>query len=98
MFRFLGKMAIVGVAHSAVGIALYCGMVRGRLPVLGAEFLAFTMPAILAFCAYFLIAWYGPLSAARLRWRICLAALIAFLALLVSFSCFAVVAFNTWGS
>ena len=98
MLRFLGGMTIVGVVHAALGVALYWGLVKGLLPTAGSEFLVFTMPAILAFGAYFLLSWYGPLSAARLGWRIFLAALIAFLALLVSFNCFAVIAINTWGS
>jgi hypothetical protein len=99
MWHFLGKMAIVATLHMVVGVALYYGSVKGAFGACDSDILVIHAPGAIAFGAYFLLAWCGPLSECPpLQRRICLAALIAFAGFLVSFTCIGVVAANTWGT
>jgi hypothetical protein len=98
MFRFLGKIAIVGVAHFMVSVLLYYGAVKNLSPLFRSEVLVLYVPAILAFAGYSYLAWRDGLSSYGFPVRLIFTPIIGFSALAISSTCFAMFALNMWGS
>ena len=94
---YLGKLAAIAILHSAVFVLAYWAGVKGVAPLVTSEFFVFMLPAALAFCGYFYVAWryFGPGHGAL---RLVVAVLTSFCALLLSSAfgvCFVI---NAWGS
>ncbi len=97
MFYSLAKMALIAVAHVALGFFLYYGRVKRLSPVFGSDELVFSIPMLLAFCGYFFVACHAFVTF-RPPVRYGLATLIAVVATAISFACFAMTAFSRYGT
>jgi hypothetical protein len=97
MLSFLARVAIVGIGHVVLGVALYYARIHRLSSIVHSDVLVFLLPTVLAFSGYFLLAWHDILSTHRFAVRLLFASLIAIVAVVVSCFCFAMVAFNTWG-
>jgi hypothetical protein len=99
MLKYLGTMASVAIVHAGCSIMLYYWRVKMLFAVAESDVVVFALPGTIAFVVYFLVTWRGPLSAYQpFPLKVCLAALIAFFAWLASFTCFGIIAANTWGT
>ena len=98
MFRFLGKLVMVGVAHFVVSLFLYYGALKNLSPLLRSEVLVLDVSAILAFAGYSYLTWHDGLASYGFRVRLIFTPIIGLCALAISSTCFAMFAFNMWGS
>lgn len=95
MLRFWAKMLAVGLGQVALQVGLYGAavykIVSSELPVLG-------LPTLLAFGVFAFVLWRDGLSQSRLAVRLVLTPVLAFLALALSSTAMAMIAFNLWGT
>lgn len=98
MLKPLAAMALVGIAHFAVGASFYCQRTTHRSPVFESDIVVFLVPAILAFGGYFVVTWFFHFLAQRLAARIATVALIALAATAISSICALTFAFNKCGT
>jgi hypothetical protein len=95
---FLGKMALVGVGHFLLAVALYYARIRRISAICHSDVLVFHVPAFLAFCGYFILLSRNAFLSRPGVVRLLFATLLASCAVAVSLLCFALFAFNQWGT
>jgi hypothetical protein len=98
MVKLLGWLAIVGVAHVALGVFLYSARTRNVAWMLDSDLLVFVMPALAAFGGYVFAAWRNTPETCRLRVRFGIVTLISLVAVVLSCFCTAMVAFQVFGT
>jgi hypothetical protein len=96
--HFYGKVALVGVVHSALFVLLYYGRISGLSSILTSDVLVFALPAILAFDSYLYLAWFYVPQKYGTALRTTVALIISLFAVAISSLCGTTIAFNLWGT
>ena len=102
----LGKMAIVGAAHVAMGVLFLYARVEhnyyGRLPqlasVVDSDFLVLHLPTLVALAAYFYVLWRSAFPKFHWLANLGLVAMLATAATAASCPCTMIIAFNKFGT
>jgi hypothetical protein len=94
----IGKIVLVGIGHFALAVSLYYFRIKHSHPLFESGYLVLGLPALLAFSGYSYFVWSDALSPYPLALKLILVPLIALFALAFSSYCFAMLAFNVWGT